>query len=383
MYEDIKDIVFAGYLEQNITINNHVLTLRTLPTDLEKQIIKKSKTNLLVIIKTLAKAIVQVDSEQVAVKMEHIESLPTELIKKIYNIYKALLERSYEIINKDFKAFYKTTESLQRFSALQHGYKLNGVLTPIQSAWINACSQYLENEKYKRQFDLCKYMVNHITAASINPKAYSQHIRKQPQQSDDPEFSQDTQQDYNKDIFEQLQRKNGETKEEADKRVFEYMQDRLNNQDDHDKLILEATTERFKALVRKRKVASLLRRSKPTTRVSKTGKEITVLTNPEVEKANANNPHVFNKVNYEDICKSKNFVDIPNKLQIIKEIVEEQDSWQYIKPEKKEDDSANSNIKAKKSKKGTTLRDLLTKKGVDLKEAQNLTLGDLNGKDRS
>lgn len=336
--EDVKQLIFEGFLYDTITLNGVSITLRTLYEHERKEIIgyqatDNSSFNLKIIIKTIAKSIIEVNHDIIQNNnlLEIVEQFNLRMVIVLYDFYKIIYDR-VEKCFENYKEFFESNESRYRWITFKRGYTFHKLsLNGLQEAWINYNENQDKIDDFNVSRNLSDYVISHVTHATINPKSYVQRMKtEKASEGNDENLDNSGRVDLNSDLKENLLRHEKETDEQYNIRLREFMQNKLDGKDDHDDIVANMEVEKFRTLLRQRKL-KLNKDSevKPTVVVSnklKVGEKIEVtMENETLKKKIENNPYFHNNIDYTDILSYKAFANIDKDL-IFKQIMEEPDT---------------------------------------------------------
>jgi hypothetical protein len=381
----VKSLIFDGHVDCKIKVNDCLISLAISNINV-RQFEYNNNTELLV--EVISNAIFAINNKKL--KREEIKSVifgfSFSLVLKIYEAYIELYNKIQADVEKYFENFLKINDSKIRWELFKHGYKFLEPLNKWQEMWVFCNVQAEKRDHFDQMLNFSDYIINHITHATINPKSYVNSTKNK--RSENKELEQKKAVDLNKSIFDELKVKEDETFKEAEERSQEFLEKKLNTDDEHDIAIKTIELEHLKRLLRNRKKNKYLKtKAKPTVILGQKGikvgmKQSFTLDDSSIVDDEQSRKYLHNNVNYLDIMSEKAFFNILNKDDIFKEIMaeemiieeitEKQDQEEKIKEEDQKKEKNHSNQPR------TTIRDLLQKKGLDIKDMKQISLKELS-----
>lgn len=353
----LRDLVFSGKFKKNFVLNGVIFTFSTLSKADEEEITfleKRKKTHFNTInfvFNILNKTIVKINNFDISKNdlYEIIQKLPLIYIVKLYDGYKDFSSLVVTEINTKFFDFLNSTESDIQWEVLKAGFLFEQPLNEIQKSWIYYRKQLEKNKEFEQQFQLSKYIISHITHASINPKTYVNMIKKEQHQEEAKKLQdQGEYKDLAKEYFDEIL-----SSRKDEKKVNEVFKKSIEEKDEHDLIIFECSKDEFKNTIRyRRNLRFTKQKQKKPDIVIGYKQEVTLESNQDIKI----NIFVRENVNYEDIFKSKQFFDLPMELkfQLLEEVLLEEAKEVVEKKQNK--------ITTDIPKNGKTIRELLKEK---------------------
>jgi len=367
MSDILKDLVFTGKVKKNFTICDFSFTFSTLSKKDEEEIEYLEKQKKLhshtvhFVVEILIKTIVRINYIELCKDdiKKILYSLPLAFLIKLYNGYKTFNTSIITEINSNFVEFLNSKESDMQWEILRAGFLWEQPLNEIQKSWIYYRKQIEKNKEFESQYHLAKYIISHVTHATINPKTYVNMIRKEQHQENAKELQEQGEYtDLTKEYFDQILA----SKKDPEK-VNEIFKNSIDNKDEHDLAMLEHSKQVFKSEIR-------YRRNMRFTMAKQKRPDIVVGYKQESSTLDgkvATSIFIRDGINYEDIFKDKKFFDLTYemKMQLFEEVlledVQEVDIKEVRHPIAKEKKKYTTDV----AKNGKTIREILKEKGQD------------------
>jgi len=392
-FQDIKALIFDGYLKETVKFEDMVIVIRTLSLAEENFVVETYENlpdtyNLLAAVETLQRSIYSINGCKITDNSKEIvKDWPKQLIIKLFSSYLSLTSRAREA-TKQIDEFIKTDESKLRWSIIRATKtSLNSAiitgnqefenrgLSYIQQAWVYLNQQDDTLSKNKQAWSQIEYMTDSI-CSFINPKAMRQiQGRKQLQQEEQMLKEQRTEikeiQSQSKEkimikntadeLFDSFGRKNGESMTEYRDRFSKSLVKAF-QEDEHDRIIREyeeyefakqlriqkENARRAKTLHEKRK-SNVIVIDLPKTNLDVGFHQMTTLGDDEqidamIKEEVKTNSYYLNGVDYSEIVAITSFIMLKNRDKILHEIANESDDetmrWIdiYVKEENEKSD---------------------------------------------
>lgn len=295
--KDISQLIFDGYLSSDVFLENTYITIRTLKTYEREKLFTKYKhlsksQNLFIIIELLSISIKSIGGIEFNDKEKFYQTLlktPSFFIMFMYRHYNKIEDKIDSLI-KIIDFYVESTESKyywNLFKNTQRTVDFNMIrqLNQFQYYWIVLSSFRETLETEKREWSKIEYMTNSICAFT-NPKAYRRvKGRMNISETLNPEY--ESKLDFrnrvlarlersgkeeisvhesemigenvvsqDQKVFDQLRRKEEETKEEYADRINEMMKEQIKGKvtDEHDEQVRLYEVNLFKKLLIEKRV---------------------------------------------------------------------------------------------------------------------------------
>ena len=274
--KDVSQLIFDGFLSDDLFFFNTYFTLRTIRTDERESLLSRYKylsksENFFIIIDLLTISIESIGGIKIIDKKrlhEKLLKMPSFLIMILYKKYDSIENKinslikiiEYYLQTDESKYFWRLFKNTNRVINFNEFKKINN----FQYYWIVLNSHDDLFEEEKREWAKIEYMTNSI-CAFVNPSSYrrvkssmniSEKISKEYdsklksrtdallrlEKSRKGEINIDEYEEFvssDLKIFSQLRKKESETKEEYTRRIEEMMIEQMkgNVVDDHDKQV--------------------------------------------------------------------------------------------------------------------------------------------------
>jgi len=392
-FQDIKALIFDGYLKETVKFEDTVIVIRTLSLAEENFVIETYENlpdayNLLAAVETLQQSIYSINGCKITdASKEIVKDWPKQLIIKLFGIYLSLTSRAREAA-KQIDDFVKTDESKLRWSIVRSTKtSLNSAiitgnqefenrgLSYIQQAWVFLNQQEELISKNKHAWSQVEYMTESI-CSFINPKAMRQIQGKKRLQQEEQMLREQRDeikeiQDKSKEkvmikntadeLFDSFERKSGESMTEYRDRFSKSLVKAF-QEDEHDRIIREYEEYEFakqlriqKENSRRARILHEKRKSNvvvidlPATKLDVGFHQITTLGDDEqiemmIKEEVKTNPYYLNGVDYSEIVTITSFIMLKNRDKILHEVAGESDEetikWidRYVKEESQQSD---------------------------------------------
>jgi len=375
----LNDLIFSGKYSASFTILGFSFTFTTLSLSDEREIAileqqRKSRAdNILFIIDILSRTITAIQNTKFTKRQRVLilQEIPVSLLIKLYEKYKQIADEIIKDVDANFLEFAKSRESDIQWELQKLGYLWPQPLTTLQQSWIYLRKQLEINENFERQYNLAKYVVSHVTHATINAKSYVNMIKQQQHQEEAQRLQESG--NYN-DLSRQMFSEILQIHEKDPRKAEEMFCNSLHEKDDHDREMIAHALILFKNGIRNKrhtKTTIASNRVKPNVHVGM--KQNVVIDNG---KPVQDMRYIRDNINYIDIFKDKYFIDLTEeeKFKAFEEVLAEPLSSSEVAVKSKR--SVKDLLAKLPVQEGKTVREIMAEKGLD----GSVTLGQLGEK---
>lgn len=390
-FDDIRSLIFDGFLKETIKFNDYVIIIRTLFSFEEDSIIETYKHlpneyNLMAAADTVQKSVYSINGCKMTESRELIKNWPKQIIVKLFEEYLKLADRSRKAA-KLINEFIETDESKLRWSVIRAtksslnsavitgntDFEFKG-LSSLQQLWIYINLQNDLAEQNKHDWKKVEHITEMI-CTFINPKAM-QKIQNQRKLTEDEETikkdKDEIMQIENKtnekilientadELFDSMGRRQGESIADYKGRVQKLLEKAF-SEDEHDKIIREheeyefakqlrikkENTRRAKVLYERKITNAIVIESKNKTNLPVAFQQISILEDDSPE-SQITGQWVVNNIDYSDVVTITSFLMLKNRDLIFKQVTSESEEEtikyieQYIADDEKISDVAKS-----------------------------------------